>query len=58
MCFHVLYTSALQNHAILHSTDWICPSDFTTDRARESFEQRYPTAAIVQLRPWQLSPGY
>ena len=55
MCFRVLYTYSHQQHAILHSTDWICPSGYTADRARESFQERYPSAAIVQLREWQLS---
>jgi hypothetical protein len=54
MCFRVIYTSALQNHAIVHTTEWICPSGYTADRARQSFQERYPSAAIVQLRPWQL----
>jgi len=55
MHFRVIYTYSYQNHAILHTTDWICPSGYSEHQARQSFRQRYPSASIVQCREWQLS---
>lgn len=51
--YRVIYTSALQNHGILHCTEWVCPADYDETKARRSFRERYPTAAIIQLRQWE-----
>jgi len=53
--YRVIYTSSHQDHAIIHTTEWICPAGFDEWKARRSFRERYPSAAIIQLREWQLS---
>jgi hypothetical protein len=55
MTYRVLYTSSYQDHAIIHTTEWICPADYNRDRARQSFEQQFPSATVIQLCLWQFS---
>jgi hypothetical protein len=47
--FTVTYTSALQNNAIKHETDWVCPHGFTDHQARQSFQRSFPSASILLL---------
>ena len=54
MIFRILYTSPHQNHAVVHCTEWVCPSGYNADQARESFQLRHPNASILQLCAWQL----
>lgn len=53
--FRILYTSKTQDHAVIHSIDWVCPAAYRTIEAvRRKFEERHPTASILQLREWEL----
>lgn len=46
--FLITYTSARHDHQIEHDDEWITDSSYDRDRARESFEHRFPGTAVVR----------
>jgi hypothetical protein len=49
--FLITYTSTHQQHAIHHETEWVCDPTYDRDRARKTFQDRFPTAAVVHCKP-------
>jgi len=47
--FLITYTNPHTGNDITHETEWICDSSYDTERARESFERQFPTAAVVRI---------
>lgn len=45
--FLVTYTTTRTGHDIKHETEWIAPSNYDSDRARQAFERQFPTAAVL-----------
>ena len=47
--FLVTYQSTRQSRDVTHETEWICDASYDRDRARQAFEQRFPSAAVVRV---------
>lgn len=47
--FLVTYTTPRTGNDITHETEWICDASYDRDRARQAFEQRFPSVAIVRF---------
>jgi hypothetical protein len=47
--FLITYTSTHQSRDITYETEWICDASYDRDRACASFQQQFPSAAIVRV---------
>lgn len=47
MTYAIRYRKDDQEHII----EWVTPKGWSTDAVRECFEQRFPAAQIISLRP-------
>jgi GTP cyclohydrolase III len=49
--FLITYTSNHQHHAIRHEIEWVCSTGYDRDRALQTFQARFPAAAILHCKP-------
>lgn len=50
MPIHIIrYTSDSDDHSIIHETEWVSPTGWTTDQAIAKFNEYHPSSQITSF---------